>query len=113
MPDVENSMLMVTADLATAGSTVNQTAVTLVGHLSDLKTKLDTLITGIAGDPGWSGVSFDFYATDKAQWDAASLALFGDTGNGGLLGQISNMLNVNYENYVGAETSCTKSWQIA
>jgi uncharacterized protein YukE len=111
MNDPYTAHLVVTDELATAGSQVNAKAIALSTELNSLQTRLNTLIAQVGADPAWAGVTFDFYTADQIQWNTAAKDLFGETGTDGVLGQIAHILDVNYQSYIDAETTTSSSWQ--
>ncbi|MEV6948848.1 WXG100 family type VII secretion target [Streptomyces sp. NPDC051172] len=102
--NVDGANLMVKPDLASAGTHINSCAQTMADELAALVNKLQPVLGG--GD--WSGQAQQYFDGLESEWNYAANGLFGPDG---VLGQIANAMQVNWNNYSEAEYSNTSTWQ--
>ncbi|MEU4657753.1 WXG100 family type VII secretion target [Streptomyces sp. NPDC023723] len=104
MPDIESTPIRVGTDLEGAGTYLNGQAAHIMGELTALKSRIQSLIDT------WNAQSATDYQLRMQEWDTAAAGLFGGDADGGVLGEIARAMNVNWGNYVGAEEANIKTW---
>jgi WXG100 family type VII secretion target len=102
MPDVSGARLVVPSDLQSAGTYINGIAATIEGELTALKSLLQPL------QDTWVGAAQSYYEGLQTEWNIAADGLFGPTG---ILGQIAQAMNLNWNNYTDTEWANVKTWQ--
>jgi len=107
MVDFGSSQILVGSGLEPAGANLNAQAATIMGELETLRSTLSPLADT------WVAQASTYYQDAMLQWDTAAIGLFGDQGEGGVLGTIANAMNVNWGNYTDAEEANIKTWQSA
>jgi uncharacterized protein YukE len=103
MSNVDGVPILVTADLAGAPSSIAAQRNTVVDELNGLQSRLMPL-----ADEWTLSTAATLYQEAEQNWNTAALALFGE---GGILDQIVQALNVNYVNYEDAESANISTWQ--
>jgi WXG100 family type VII secretion target len=96
------SRIAVPSELQAAGSTINGIAAAIEGELSALKSLLAPL------QDTWTGAAQSYYQGLQNEWNIAADGLFGPTG---VLGQIAQTMNLNWNNYTDTESANVKTWQ--
>ncbi|WUH90760.1 WXG100 family type VII secretion target [Streptomyces sp. NBC_00433] len=104
MPDIEGTPIRVGRDLEGAGAYLNGQAAHIMGELSALKTRIQSLIDT------WNAQSATEYQGRMHEWDMAAVGLFGSEEEDGVLGEIAHAMRVNWGNYVGAEEANIRTW---
>ncbi|MGW1045352.1 WXG100 family type VII secretion target [Streptomyces sp. NPDC002547] len=104
MPDIEGTPIRVPRDLEGAGGYLNGQAAHIMGELTALKGRIQSLIDT------WNAQSATNYQERMHEWDMAAVGLFGSEQEGGVLGEIARAMDVNWGNYVGAEEANIKTW---
>jgi len=102
MPDVSGSMLVVPSSLQGAGTYLNGVAGVIEGELAALKSQLAPL------EEFWTGAAQSYYQGLQTEWNVAADGLFGPNG---VLGQIAQIMNLNWNNYADTELSNAQSWK--
>ncbi|NUQ97852.1 MAG: WXG100 family type VII secretion target [Streptomyces sp.] len=103
--NVDGANLMVKPDLASAGAHINGCAQTMADELAALAGNLHPVLDG---GQDWSGTTQQYFEGLEAEWNYAANGLFGPDG---VLGQIAQAMQVNWNNYSEAEYSNTSTWQ--
>jgi WXG100 family type VII secretion target len=101
-PAVGGSRIAVPSELQAAGSTINGIAAAIEGELSALKSLLAPL------QDTWTGAAQAYYQGLQNEWNIAADGLFGPTG---VLGQIAQTMNLNWNNYTDSESANVRTWQ--
>jgi uncharacterized protein YukE len=110
MVDIASSQIRVGPQLADAGTYVNNIAVQLTNELDALRAKLAPL------QESWNqSQAATMYQDDMTLWNQSAATLFGSSegtyqAGQGVLGAIAQMLDVNNNNYVDAESANIKTW---
>jgi WXG100 family type VII secretion target len=94
--------IVVQTELETAGAYLNNQANMISDELNQLAAYLNAL------PEGWQGNASNYYQGLQHEWDVAAMGLFGP---GGVLGEISNAMNVTWNNYSDAEWTNSSTWQ--
>jgi WXG100 family type VII secretion target len=102
MPDVTGARLTVPSELQAAGATINGIASAIEGELIALKNLLTPL------EDTWVGAAKTYYTGLQNEWNIAADGLFGPTG---ILGQIAQTMNLNWNNYTDGEWANVRTWQ--
>ncbi|MEU2246863.1 WXG100 family type VII secretion target [Streptomyces sp. NPDC019224] len=102
MTGIEDSRILVHADLSTAGPEINRRAAEISEELSLLIRQLQPLAAT------WTGEAKEYYEVLQAEWNMAAEGLFGPEG---VLGRIAHALNVNWANYSNAEWANVSTWR--
>ncbi|MFE9453526.1 WXG100 family type VII secretion target [Streptomyces sp. NPDC006739] len=102
--NVDGANLMVKPDLGGAGTHINACAQTMADELASLAGKLHPVLDGTE----WSGTAQQYFDGLESEWNYAANGLFGPDG---VLGQIANAMQVNWNNYSEAEYSNTSTWR--
>ena len=100
--NVSGARIAVPSELQTAGATINGIAAAIEGELSSLKSLLAPL------QDTWTGAAQVYYQGLQSEWNIAADGLFGPTG---VLGQIAQTMNLNWNNYTDTESANVKTWQ--
>jgi WXG100 family type VII secretion target len=104
MVDVASAHVKVPAELQAAGPTLNSAAQTITGELARLQSLLQPL------QETWIAQSATNFEGLMAEWQSAAVHLFGTAEEQGILGEIAQILNVNWGNYVDTEEANIKMW---
>jgi WXG100 family type VII secretion target len=102
MPDVAGARLVVPAELQAAGTFINGVAAAIEGELSALRNLLMPL------EDTWIGAAKTYYQGLQNEWNVAADGLFGPNG---VLGQIAQTMNLNWNNYTDTESANVRTWQ--
>lgn len=102
MPDVAGARLVVPSELQAAGTYINGVASVIEGELGALKNLLMPL------EDTWIGAAKTYYQGLQSEWNVAADGLFGPTG---ILGQIAQTMNLNWNNYTDSESANVRTWQ--
>ena len=102
MADIEGSSILVSDNLSGAGQYIINASETITNELSALVNQLTPI------SETWTGAAADYYQGLQQEWNVAAAGLFGP---GGVLGQIANAMNINWNNYSDAEWANVKTWQ--
>ncbi|MEV0279354.1 WXG100 family type VII secretion target [Streptomyces sp. NPDC050610] len=102
MAGIDNTSILVRAELEGAGTYING----LADQIADELHQLIVLLQPIAET--WNGQAQTYYEGLQAEWNTAAEGLFGPEG---VLGQISMAMNVNFANYSEAEWANVRTWQ--
>ncbi|WP_055587478.1 WXG100 family type VII secretion target [Streptacidiphilus griseoplanus] len=105
MPDLASARIKVGSELEVAGPSLNAQAETIMGDLHRLKTSLASLIDA------WQAQSATAYQECMHEWDLAAVGLFGSAEEGGILGEIANVLKVAWVNSVSTEEANLATWK--
>jgi WXG100 family type VII secretion target len=100
--DVSGARIAVPSELQAAGTTINGIATAIEGELSALKSLLAPL------QDTWTGAAQVYYQGLQNEWNIAADGLFGPTG---VLGQIAQTMNLNWNNYTDSESANVRTWQ--
>ncbi|WP_432974613.1 WXG100 family type VII secretion target [Dactylosporangium sp. CA-233914] len=95
---------MVSTDMQSQGSILLGKAEAIDADLAALLTRLQAL------QEFWQSPAANEFQPFFQNWHNAAAALFGP---GGTLGQISNALNITWNNYTECETANMRGWQAA
>lgn len=107
MPNIDTAALLVGTELAGAGTTINSYAATITGELAALRQQLAPL------QDFWTGKAAALYESYQQEWNAAAIGLFGENGQGGVLGAIAQAMGVVWGNYSDCEWANVQTWQSA
>ncbi|WFE27086.1 hypothetical protein O7623_28190 [Solwaraspora sp. WMMD791] len=100
---IDDQPIYVGEGLEAAGAWLNGQAAIAGGDLDNLRALLAPL------QETWLNSTAATYFTDmQMQWDLAAVGLFGPEG---VLGQIAEVMDVNWINYVEAETANIETWR--
>jgi WXG100 family type VII secretion target len=102
MPDVASANLIVPSELQAAGGYINGVAGQIESELMALKNLLMPL------EDTWIGAAKTYYQGLQNEWNVAADGLFGPTG---VLGQIAQTMNLNWNNYTDCEWANVRTWQ--
>jgi WXG100 family type VII secretion target len=102
MVDATGVKITVPAELADTGMQIFAIASSISEELDTLRSQLAPL------EAYWQGQSNLSWEQLQAMWNAAATNLMSTAGT---LGDISNAVKVNWNNYVDAETTNTSVWQ--
>jgi hypothetical protein len=94
--------ILVEQRLGLASSIMDGHALDLMGMLHELLAYVDTL--------PWQGSAAQAHLNFHETWHQAARGMYGDTGTGGVLGQISTGCRITFDNYVAAETANRQTW---
>jgi len=94
--------IAVPSELQGAGTFINGIAAAIEGELSALKSLLAPL------QDTWTGAAQAYYQGLQNEWNVAADGLFGPTG---VLGQVAQTMNLNWNNYTDTESANVKTWQ--
>lgn len=98
----ESVPILVRQELEGVGAYLN-------GQAADISEELSQLAAYINQLPEvWSGSASTYYQGLQTEWNIAAEGLFGPDG---VLGEISQAMNVTWGNYSDAEWSNTRTWQ--
>ncbi len=103
MSNVDSAQLMVQEELSGAGQYINNSAQTMADQLNSLIAQLQPIADG-----GWTGGASSWYQGLQDEWNYAANGLFGPDG---VLGEIAQAMQVNWNNYAEAEWSNVQTWQ--
>lgn len=98
----DSAPIAVPTDLEAAGAWLNQQA----GAIADELQTLAGQLTPLQGT--WTGQAATYYEGLQAEWNTAAAGLFAPDG---VLGQIAQAMNVNWNNYSDAEWDNTRTWR--
>lgn len=97
----DSTPIMVKQELEAAGAYLNGQAEEIAEELHQLATYINQL-TFV-----WTGPASGYYQGLQAEWNIAAEGLFGPDG---VLGEISNAMNVGWGNYSEAEWNNSRTW---
>jgi WXG100 family type VII secretion target len=101
---IDGTPLMVSDELAGAGTYINGSA----QGIADLLAALIRQLTPMA--ESWSGPAASHFDPLMQQWNQAAIGLLGTEAQGGILGEIAAAMDVAWGNYSEAEWSNTSTW---
>lgn len=96
----DSNPITVRGELATVSARLNADSEELVTELANLRQYLDEILAH------WRGGANHMFVGLKEEWDFAANGLFNV-----VLGQISNAMHFNWNNYVDAESANTQTWR--
>ncbi|WP_436531104.1 WXG100 family type VII secretion target [Actinoplanes sp. HUAS TT8] len=103
MSGIDDTPIYVGEGLEAAGGWLNGQSHTAADELHKLRTLLAPL------QDAWTKSSAaEYFQGLQHEWDIAAVGLFGPDG---VLGEIAHVMNVNWTNYVDAETANIETWR--